>query len=155
MAFNVIYTTSETPADLNDDADLTKHQQVAASGKLGLVNPGGTVCRIVDMAPGYITIFHRTQSIDYGVVLEGEVELLLDENFSATTGTALTEAPVMRRGDVAVQRATMHGWKNHSNTEWARMLFVLTETTPLTVGGKKYGEDLGSGVQGIPTSGHA
>jgi hypothetical protein len=155
MGFNAIYTTSETPTDLNADADITKHDQVMASGSLGLVNPGGTVCRIVDVAPGYTSLMHRTQSIDYGVVLEGEVELLLDENYDVDSGKELKEIPVMRRGDVAVQRGTMHGWRNHSKTEWVRMLFVLTEATPLTIGGKKYGEDLGVGVEGLPKSGNA
>ena len=48
------------------------------SGKLGLVNPKGTVCRVVDFAPGYECMMHRTQSLDFGVVLEGKVEMLLD-----------------------------------------------------------------------------
>lgn len=53
MAFNVVYTTSEFPASLNDDADISKHDSVMSGKKLGLVNPGGTVCRMVDFAPGY------------------------------------------------------------------------------------------------------
>jgi hypothetical protein len=154
MGFTVIYTTSESPVDVNSDADLARHHQVVTSGTLGLVNPGGNVCRIVDMAPGYITLFHRTQSLDYGVVLEGEVELLLDENYDVQTGQSPQDPPVMRRGDVAVQRETMHGWRNHSQTEWARMLFVLTDARPLTVAGRELREDLGAGLAGLPSSGH-
>lgn len=60
---------------------------------------------------------HRTQSLDYGVVIEGEVEMVLDDGVST----------VMGRGDVAVQRGTSHGWRNVSKTEWARMFFVLQE----------------------------
>jgi len=46
-SFNVVYTTSEFPANLNDDKDIAAHKKVMDSGKLGLVNPGGTVCRMV------------------------------------------------------------------------------------------------------------
>ena len=49
--------------------------------------------------------FHRTDSLDYAVVLEGEITLLVDEG-EAT----------MRAGDVAVQRATSHAWSNRTDT---------------------------------------
>ncbi|KAL4884259.1 hypothetical protein BJY04DRAFT_183246 [Aspergillus karnatakaensis] len=131
MAFTVAYTT-QFPADLNDDADLKKHEMVMHSGNLGLVNPGGTVCRFVDFAPKGPPLMHRTQSLDYGIVLEGEIEMILDSE----------EKRLLKRGDVAVQRATMHAWHNPSETEWARMVFVLQECKPLVVDGKELGEDL-------------
>jgi hypothetical protein len=53
MGFNVVDTTSEFPANLNSDADIDKHDDLMATGKLGLVNKRGTVCRIVDFAPGF------------------------------------------------------------------------------------------------------
>ena len=53
MGFNVVYTTSEFPASLNADADIKKHDDLMSSNKLGLVNQDGTVCRIVDFAPGW------------------------------------------------------------------------------------------------------
>jgi len=77
---------------------------------------------------------HRTQSLDYGVVVAGEVELILDGG----------ETRLMKVGDVVVQRATMHAWRNPSETEWARMMFVLIECEKLIVGGKEMGQDLGS-----------
>jgi quercetin dioxygenase-like cupin family protein len=64
--------------------------------------------------PGIECIIHVTKSRDYGIVVEGEMEMRLDSG----------ETRYMKRGDVAVQRATMHGWKNRSDTEWARMFFV-------------------------------
>jgi hypothetical protein len=64
--------------------------------------------------------FHRTHSLDYAVVLEGEITLLVDEG-EAT----------MRAGDVAVQRATSHAWSNRTDTT-ARVLFVLIGTEPVT-----------------------
>ena len=58
---------------------------------------------------------HRTRTIDYGIVLEGEVVLILSD--SETT---------MRKGDVVVQRGTDHAWENRSG-EVARMVFVLID----------------------------
>ncbi|KAL3497245.1 hypothetical protein BJX62DRAFT_192637 [Aspergillus germanicus] len=132
MAFTVAYTTSEFPVDLNNDADIKKHEDLKASGKLGLVNPNGTVCRFVDFAPKGPPLMHRTQSLDYGIVLEGEIEMTLDSG----------EKRLLKRGDMAVQRATMHAWHNPSETEWTRMVFVLQECKPLVVGGEELGEDL-------------
>ncbi|KAL3452961.1 hypothetical protein BJX65DRAFT_158303 [Aspergillus insuetus] len=132
MAFTVAYTTSEFPVDLNNDADIKKHEGLKASGKLGLVNPNGTVCRFVDFAPKGPALMHRTQSLDYGIVLEGEIEMTLDSG----------EKRLLKRGDMAVQRATMHAWHNPSETEWTRMVFVLQECKPLIVGGEELGEDL-------------
>lgn len=75
---------------------------------------------------------HRTQSLDYGVVIEGEVEMVLDNGVTT----------VMKRGDVAVQRGTNHGWRNCSKSEWARMFFVLQECEKVVVGGAELGEDV-------------
>lgn len=144
MAFNVVYTTSKFPASLNDDADIKTHKALMGSNKLGLVNPQGTVCRMVDFAPGFDCMMHRTQSLDYGIVLEGEIELVLDS----------AETQLMRRGDVAVQRATMHAWRNPSTTEWARMIFVLQDCQKIVVGGTALNEDLGRGTIGLPASGN-
>jgi hypothetical protein len=68
MAFNVVYTTSEFPANLSDDTNIKQHNAVMASNTLGLVKQNGTVCRIVDFAPGFDCMMHRTQSLDYSVV---------------------------------------------------------------------------------------
>ncbi len=146
-AFDVVYTTSEFPASLNDDKDLKTHDELVASKKLGLVNPNGTVCRIVDFAPGTQPLMHRTQSLDYGVVLEGTMEMSLDSG----------ETNLLHRGDVAVQRATMHGWRNASQTDWARMLFVLQDCQPVIIDGKSLGEDLSharAAGEAIPGSGN-
>lgn len=96
LSMAVAYTTS-FPADLNQDADIKKHEEKMASGKLGLVSGGGTVLRYVDFAPLYECMMHRTQSVDYGIVLEGQIESVLDSG----------ETQIMGRGDVMVQRATM------------------------------------------------
>lgn len=62
--------------------------------------------------------FHRTDSLDYAVVLEGEITLIVDQG-EAT----------LRAGDVVIQRATSHAWSNRTNSG-ARVLFVLIGTQP-------------------------
>ena len=64
--------------------------------------------------------FHRTDSLDYAIVLEGEITLLVDE------GEATLKA-----GDVAIQRATSHAWSNRTDRV-ARVAFVLIGTEPLS-----------------------
>ncbi|KAI4851431.1 hypothetical protein E4T44_02138 [Aureobasidium sp. EXF-8845] len=135
MAFNVAYTTSQFPPNLNDNTDISAHDTITSSGKLGLVNPHGTVCRTVDFAPGFEY---------YGIVIAGEIELVLDSG----------ERQMMGPGDIAVQRATMHSWKNPSETKWARMTFVLQDCEKLVVGGEVLGEDHGRGTEGLPMSGN-
>jgi hypothetical protein len=97
MGFNQIYT-NPFPADLSNDADIAFHDEKISSGNLGLVAKSGTVCRMVDFSPEYVCLMHRTQSLDFGIVVEGEVDMLLDDGSSTR----------LKRGDVAVQRATMH-----------------------------------------------
>jgi mannose-6-phosphate isomerase-like protein (cupin superfamily) len=63
--------------------------------------------------------FHKTDSIDYAIVLEGEVWLLLDD------GECL-----LRAGDVAVQRGTSHSWANRSGQP-CRVAFVLIGAPPV------------------------
>lgn len=58
--------------------------------------------------------FHRTDSIDYGVVLEGEITLELDDNRTSH----------LRQGDIVVQAGTRHAWRN-TGTQPARLLFIL------------------------------
>ncbi|KAJ2988749.1 hypothetical protein NUW58_g3819 [Xylaria curta] len=143
MGFNQIYT-NPFPPDLNGDADLHFHDDKIASGNLGLAVKNGTVCRMVDFGPGYVCMMHRTQSLDFGIVVEGKIDLVLDDGSSTH----------MKRGDIAVQRATMHSWRNPSTTDWARMLFVLQDARPLFVDGVRFGEDYGRGTEGLPRSGN-
>lgn len=143
MAFGFVYSTSEFPPDLTNEVDITTNEELIEKG-VGLVNPTGTVIRCVDFAPGYRCGMHRTQSLDYGIVLEGSIDLVLDSG----------DVQSMKRGDVAVQRATQHQWVNTSKTEWARMMFVLQSCKPLDVGGKTFGEDLGKDLNFLRPSGN-
>ena len=75
--FALGYTTEQYPVDLNQDKDVSKYQTYLSTPP-GLVIPGGTVLRFVDCPPNSLSPMHRTVSLDYGVVLEGEVVLELD-----------------------------------------------------------------------------
>jgi quercetin dioxygenase-like cupin family protein len=138
--FALGYATKEFPAKLTNNADIESYQGFLTN-QPGLSVSTGTVLRYVDMCPGHVSPMHRTVSLDYGVVLEGEVELILDSG----------DKRVLKRGDVAVQRATMHAWRNTSETDWARMLYVLLPSTAPQVGDKELGEDYGD-MQGVKAS---
>ncbi|USP82357.1 hypothetical protein yc1106_09631 [Curvularia clavata] len=138
--FRLGYVTKGFPVDLNKDADLAVYKPYLESSP-GLVVSGGTVLRFVDVAPGHLSPMHRTVSLDYGVVLEGEFELVLDSG----------ETRRMNRGDVAIQRGTMHAWRNLSTTSWGRMMYVLQECKPVEVNGEVLKEDYGT-MKGVPKS---
>lgn len=123
-AFSLVWTTATVPADNNDEID-------GRSREAGLTLNQGSVIRIVDMLPGGTSPMHRTNSIDYGIVLSGEVELELDDGVVTTAGP----------GDIIVQRGTMHLWRNRSATDVCRIVFVLIEAKPVLVGGVPLEED--------------
>ncbi len=77
--------------------------------------PRGTKLRINEIPPGGASPMHRTETIDYGVVLAGEVVLALSD--SETT---------LRVGDVVIQRGTDHRWENRG-AEPARVAFILVD----------------------------
>jgi naringenin degradation protein FdeH len=77
--------------------------------------PNGTTLRINEMPPGASSPMHRTQTVDYGIVLDGEVVLVLDDSET-----------VLRAGDVVVQRGTSHRWENRSDAP-ARVAFILID----------------------------
>ena len=72
-AFVLGYTTDEYPADLSGDKDIESYRKYESQPP-GLVINNGTVLRYVDVAPGHLSPMHRTVSLDYGIVLEGEIE---------------------------------------------------------------------------------
>jgi hypothetical protein len=127
--YNLIHTSTIFPADFADDADVAL---VNTLNPQSLVMPGGSICRFVDIAPMTDSPMHRTQSLDYGIVIEGEVEIVLDGG----------EKKIMKRGDVCVQRGTNHAWNNRTE-HWARLCFILLEAKPVVVDGKELGEALG------------
>jgi len=138
--FHEVWSTSETPALLDNGADPTL-------GPLLLPPPKhGTRMRFVDIPPdtdeflahgasqmqdafqqiGDVAastvktdsphpLMHRTESIDYGIVIEGEMTLVLDDS-----------NVLLKPGSVVVQRGTNHAWANRSGRP-CRMLFILVD----------------------------
>jgi quercetin dioxygenase-like cupin family protein len=96
-AFVSIWTTATVPADNNDPVD-GRERVMALHGQ------GGSAIRVVDMAPGMVSPMHRTGTIDYIIILSGQLELELDDGIKRLIGP----------GDIVVQRGTIHRWRNPS-----------------------------------------
>ena len=63
-------------------------------------------------------LFHQTDTVDYAIVLEGEIWAVLDD-----------DEVLMRQGDVLVQRGTGHAWSNRSD-KVCRLAFILIDAEP-------------------------
>ena len=113
----VVWTTESFPADNTGDSD-------EALRKIGTTLNNGTVFRVVEFAPGVAPRNHRTDSIDYAVVMSGEIDMELDDSVVH-----------LKAGDVLVQRGTIHNWVNRG-AEPCVMAFVLIDAKPVEVGGK-------------------
>lgn len=126
----VLWATGESAANGDDPAP--------AGHVFGFHSKGGSVFRVVDFPPdekfdrsnlaNFLDEhkvrdegkprhfwFHKTQSLDYAIVLEGEIYALMDEGET-----------LMRAGDILIQRATNHSWSNRSDRV-CRMAFVLLD----------------------------
>ena len=114
-----IWTTDTTPADNSGQEDGGKRE-----GKFTMLE-NGTVFRILDFHPGLARRMHRTDSIDYIVVMSGEIDMELDEG----------ESVHLKAGDVMVQRGTVHNWVNRG-TETCVMAVILVHANPVQAGGK-------------------
>jgi quercetin dioxygenase-like cupin family protein len=116
--FQLIWTTPAVPANLNDGSD--------GPIPAGLTLNGGSVIRVVDMLPGNSSPLHRSYSIDYGIIVSGELELELDGG----------DVVALSAGDIVVQRGTNHLWRNPSADTVCRIVFVLIEALAVEVGGR-------------------
>jgi quercetin dioxygenase-like cupin family protein len=113
----VVWTTEGFPVDNTSEED-------AGLRKTGTTLENGTVFRILELAPGVTPRNHRTDSIDYAVVMSGEVDMELDDT-----------TVHLKAGDVLVQRGTIHNWVNRGN-EPCVIAFVLIAAKPVTIGDK-------------------
>jgi mannose-6-phosphate isomerase-like protein (cupin superfamily) len=134
----LVWVTDSVPADLSSADD-------AATRKIGVAPPpGGTIFRVVEFAPSaeitadYETRLkvmqsiglapegptperprdpgmHRTRTIDYAVILSGEIDMLLDDS-----------EVHLKAGDVLVQRGTNHAWVNRGNAP-CQVAFILLD----------------------------
>lgn len=90
--FAHLWTTDKSPWDNADERDLAQKEN-----GMKLSNTGGSVLRIVDLPPNSNSPFHRTVSLDYGIVAKGECYLVLDDG----------KEVFMKEGDVCVRRSTI------------------------------------------------
>jgi quercetin dioxygenase-like cupin family protein len=99
--------------------------------------PNGTSCTIIEVPPGADVPMHRTATLDYGVVVDGTTELVLDSG----------EKKTLKKGDVFVQRGTAHAWRNltenNDNSGVLRVFFVFQPIEKVRLeGGKVVDQDL-------------
>jgi mannose-6-phosphate isomerase-like protein (cupin superfamily) len=108
--FIEIWNTSETIPTLTSLPDAEPNDR-----PFTIMPPSGHLLRIIDIYPpsqgGHRTVMHRTKTVDYVVVIEGEITLILDDS-----------EVVLRQGEAVVQRGTNHAWENRSDA-MARMAF--------------------------------
>jgi len=97
------------PPDGDAIRQLTAAEANAKFGEMG----GADAARSGGGAPH--PLMHRTQTLDYGIVLEGELTLVLDQGES-----------IVRAGDIVIQRGTNHAWANRSGAN-CRVAFVLID----------------------------
>lgn len=115
--YSVIWSSEGFPVNNDGDAD-------PSGKKIGTTISDGTVFRIVSFGPGVAPRNHRTDSIDYAVVMSGEIDMELD------VGKVHLKA-----GDVLVQRGTIHNWVN-TGSEPCVIAFTLVSARSVTAGGK-------------------
>ncbi|RHZ53010.1 cupin domain-containing protein [Aspergillus thermomutatus] len=125
-------TTPESKANLD-----IKHYQSQLSQPMPLNPPNGTSCTIIEVPAGSAVPMHRTATLDYGVVIDGTTELVLDSG----------EKKILKKGDVFVQRGTAHSWRNltekNDNSGVLRVFFVFQPIEKVRVeGGKVIDQDL-------------
>ncbi len=115
----LIWCTDRTPADI----PVGENVEDMGARLLGTPPPpNGTRFTVNDVPPGRSGPMHRTETIDYVIVLAGELEMQMDDS-----------TVKLKAGDVLVQRGTNHAWINRG-TEPARVAFILIDAKPLGIG---------------------
>lgn len=113
---SVIWATDSFPADNTLTGD-------GAALDVAKNPSNGTVFRVIRYEPGVAPRMHRTDSLDYAVIVSGEIDMQLDDG----------EEVHLAAGDVIVQRGTIHNWVNRG-TQACIVAFVLTSARPAVVG---------------------
>jgi quercetin dioxygenase-like cupin family protein len=118
-ASTLMWCSDATPAGIGLGRDV----EDMGARVLGTPPPAhGTRFTVNEIVPGAAATMHRTESLDYVIVLSGEVEMDLDDS-----------TVKLSAGDVLIQRGTNHAWVNRG-TETARVAFVLIDAQPLGIG---------------------
>ncbi|HUZ73400.1 MAG TPA: cupin domain-containing protein [Stellaceae bacterium] len=115
----LMWCTDRAPCDIA----IGESVEDMGARKLGTAPPpGGTRFTINDFPPGATGAMHRTETVDYCLVLAGEIDMEMDNSTIH-----------LKAGDVVIQRGTHHAWTNRG-TEPARIAFVLVDAKPLGIG---------------------
>jgi len=112
-----VWTTEGFPVNNDSEADESLR-------KVGTTLKRGTIFRIIEFAPGLAARNHRTDSIDYIVVISGEIDMELDDSLVH-----------LQAGDVMVQRGTTHNWVNRGTAPCV-LAVVLIDAKSVEAGGK-------------------
>jgi quercetin dioxygenase-like cupin family protein len=112
-----VWTTEGFPVNNDGEAD-------AGLRKVGTTLRNGTIFRVIEFAPGLAARNHRTDSIDYIVVISGEIDMEPDDSIVH-----------LEAGDVMVQRGTIHNWVNRGAASCV-LAVVLIDAKSVEAGGK-------------------
>src|SRR5882757_3438604 len=108
----LMWITDQNPADIGTGETI----EDMGARIVGTPPPaGGTRFCVIDFPPGNHPHMHRTETVDYVIVIEGEIEMDMDNS-----------TVKLKQGDILVQRGTNHAWANRSN-QHARVAFVLVD----------------------------
>jgi quercetin dioxygenase-like cupin family protein len=112
-----VWTTEGFPANNDGGAD-------EGGRKVATTLKNGTIFRVIEFAPKVAARNHRTDSIDYIVVISGEIDMELDDSVVH-----------LAAGDVMVQRGTIHNWVNNGTAPCV-VAVVLIDAKSVEAGGK-------------------
>ena len=119
LVSTLIWSTDSAPAKVPVGEDI----EDMGARKLGSAPPPmGSRFAVIDFPPGVASDMHRTETIDYVIVIEGEIDMDMDDS-----------TVKLKQGDLMVQRGTNHAWVNRSAAR-ARVAFVLIDAEPLGIG---------------------
>ena len=115
----LMWITDKNPADIAVGESI----EDMGAKIVGTAPPAnGTRFCVIDFPPGNHPHMHRTETIDYVIVIDGEIEMDMDAS-----------TVKLKAGDIMVQRGTNHAWVNRGK-EVARAAFVLLDAKPLGIG---------------------
>ena len=115
----LIWITDGAPADISAGEKI----EDLGARILGTSPPrNGSRFAVIDYPPGNRGVMHRTETIDYVIVMSGEIDMEMDAS-----------TVKLKAGDVLVQRGTHHAWHNRGAVP-ARLAFVLIDAKPLGIG---------------------
>jgi len=119
-----MWSTDRMP--VNNSEEAAAAQRAGFVKRYNYVGTGhGTAFRITEWAPGHARFTHRTETVDYAILLSGEIDLELEND----------EVVHMKPGDVVIQRGTTHTWVNRGSVP-AVTAFILIDAKPAEVNGE-------------------